>query len=169
MKAGGAGGVVVASAQITALMHGVPTGLVSLGLGITGVALARWVFVNREQRRIGRRESWRETLPLTLVAMLIAGVFIHDRGMGLSGAAFTGLGVGWAAVLLLDVLGARVTDMLRAMLGSTPVKDDFPGCADHSGHDGRIDSDVAHIPRDMAKMLDKMDRQDRGGDTKPPL
>lgn len=96
----------------------------SLGVGLLGVTLARTVFVDRENRRLRRRQTFRETGPTTGVAMLIASVVILDRSLGLSGAALTGLGVGWTAMLLLDVIGKRVLDGLRAGLAIQP--DDFP-------------------------------------------
>lgn len=152
MKASGAGGIVVVFSQGVALFSSVPNGLVSLGVGLIGVALARWVFVNREQRRLGRKERWQETLPLTLTAMLIAGVIIWDRDLGLSGAAFTGLGVGWAAVLLLDVMGERILLMLG---GGRPKA--LPPLADWSGNSGKLLPGDVDVPRDMARKLDELD------------
>lgn len=148
-------GAVFASSGLLGFLSNVPTGLISLAVGLVGVALARWVFVNREARNRVKPQTWRETLPLTLVAMLIAGVIIHDRNLGLSAAAFAGLGVGWAAVLLLDVLGERVIAIVRAAMGSGPVAP-MPPQADISGHGGKIIPREADIPADMAEQLDKL-------------
>ena len=134
----------------------IPAGLVSLAVGLLGVVLARWVFVNREQRRLGRKESWRETLPITLVGALVAGVIIWDRQMGLSSAAFVGLGVGWATVLILEVAGARVSQAAQSLLGVHPPPS-FPPRADLSGHDGKLRSEEVEVPPDMAKLVDKLD------------
>jgi H+/Cl- antiporter ClcA len=145
-----------------ALIFNPPLALVSLGVGLIGVALARWVFVNREARRLRRRERWHETLPLTLVAMLVAGVIIHDRQLGVSAAAFTGLGVGWAAVLLLDLLGERVVAVLRASFSAGPARPhDFPPQADLSGNDGMIDSAIADPDPHMEELLREADRLDK--------
>ena len=142
-------------AQIVAAFKGVPDGLVSLAVGLWGVALARWVFVNRENRRLPRHQSWRETLPLTLVAALVASVVIIDRDLGLSAAAFTGLGVGWTAVLLLDLFGERITAAFRAGF-AMPTPPHVADAADKSGNRGQmLDADV-DLPDDLAKPLGEL-------------
>lgn len=159
MKASGPGGAVVAASHVWAIFNGFDAGLISLGCGLVAVALSRWVFINREMRRVRRRESWHETLPLTLVAMLIAGVIIHDRHLSLSASVFVGLGAGWTAVVLLDILGQRTMDGLRALLGSGPVNP-LPPHADLSGREGQLDSDVVDVPRDMARLIDRADEEE---------
>lgn len=143
------------ASQLVAILHGIPDGLVSLGVGLWGVVLARWVFVNRENRRLPRRQPWHETLPLTLVAMLIATVIILDQDLGLSAAAFTGLGVGWVAVLLLDVFGDRIMAAFRAGF-AVPVKPEVADAIDISGEGGHVtDADVT-LPPEMVEALDKL-------------
>lgn len=159
MNADAPKGAVALASSFVALAETVPDGLVSLSLGLLGVALARWVFVNKEQRRLGRRESPGETLPLTLIAMLVAGVVIVEQDLDLSAAAFTGLGVGWAAVILLDILGDRVTIMLRSTLGvSAPT---LPPEADLSGHEGRMIEEDVDIPPDMGRLIDQIGEDGR--------
>lgn len=156
MRADNEGAAVMFWSGIVAAFQGIPSGLVSIGVGLWGVVLARWVFVNRENRRLPRHQSWHETLPLTLVAMLITTVLVHDRQFGISVAAFTGLGVGWAAVLLLDVLGERITAAFRAgfaMPPPTPIET----LLDRSGHKGEILPKEKNTPPDMAKLIDKID------------
>lgn len=102
------------------MTSGTSEALLSVALGLMGVVLARTVFVDRENRKLQRKQSFRETAPLTAVAMLIAGVWIWDQKLGLSMAVFTGLGVGWVAILLLDILGKRVIAALRALLSADP-------------------------------------------------
>lgn len=120
--------LVLLASQGVGIMTSAPEGLVSLGVGLIGVALARWVFVNKEQRKNGRKEQWHEWLPLTLTAMLITAVIIYDRALSISASAFVGLGTGWAAVILLEVMGDRLTAMVRAATGlqptATPPKDE---------------------------------------------
>jgi len=111
---------VMASAPVTAATAGIEQAALSLSIGMVGVVLARTIFVVRENARLKRVQPRSETLPLTLAAMLIAGAIIWDRQLGISMAAFTGLGVGWVAVLLLDILGQRVANVLRAILGMDP-------------------------------------------------
>ena len=95
--------------------------LVSVAVGLVGVVLARAVFLTRQKRVTGHGEPWRDTLPMTLAAMLLAGVLIFDRRMGVSSAAITGLGLGTVAVVMLDILGERALAMLRTLFGlSTP-------------------------------------------------
>lgn len=146
----------MAASQAVAVFSGIPDGIVSMGVGLWGVVLARWVFVNRENRRLPGRQSWRETLPLTLVAALITGVIIHDQQLGLSAAAFTGLGVGWAAVLLLDILGERIVAAFRAGF-AMPASDGVKRMADLSGNDGKVTSRDVDLPPDMLEALDKLD------------
>jgi hypothetical protein len=161
-------GAVAGVSGLVALAHGVPEGLVSLGIGLVGVALARWVFVNREVRKTHTSQRWNEQIPLTLVAMLITGVLVTDRQLGVSSAAFLGLGVGWAAVLILDVLGERVLAALRGALSAGPAHPEaFPPQADHSGKDGLVSSDEVNTPDDMKKLLNIIDSQDGGEGEEP--
>lgn len=152
------------ASQGVAMLRGMDAGFISLGVGLLGVVLARWVFVNREQRRLGRRESWRETLPLTLVAMLISAVIIWDRKMGLSSSAFVGLGVGWATVLLLEIAGVRIQQFIQAMLGAAPPPA-FNPRADMSGNDGRVLPGDADPTPAMDAALHQLDRIE--GNPKP--
>lgn len=155
MKPTGEAAAVMIWSQVVALAQGVPDGLVSLGVGLWGVVLARWVFVNRENRRLPRRQPWRETLPLTLTAMLITAVLVHDRQLSLSAAAFTGLGVGWSAVLLLDLFGDRITAAFRAGF-AVPTPPHVRDAIDASGNDGQmLDSDV-DLPPELAEPLNKL-------------
>lgn len=140
-----------------ALLQGIPSGLVSLSVGLWGVVLARWVFVNRENRLLPRRQGWRETLPVTLAAMLITSVVVHDRNLGLSAAAFTGLGVGWSAVLLLDLFGERIAAAFRAGF-AMPVPPHVANKADMSGQDGVVTDREATTPPDMAALIDQLDK-----------
>ena len=135
--------------------------MVSVCVGLLGVFLARTVFIDRENRRLQRRQTWRETLPVTGTAMLIAGVWIWDSRPSLSIAAFTGLGVGWVAVILLDILGKRVADGLRALLGVQPDDTRLPPPVAHvADMTARHDSD---IPPEMARLVDLVDESDSRG------
>lgn len=158
VKAGGSSAVVMAASVAVQALAGSPNGLVSLGVGMVGVWLARWVFVGRENRKLGKPQRWNDTLPLTLVAMLIAAVVIYDRKLGLSASAFVGLGVGWAAVLLLDVLGERVLNMLRAGF-AMPLPKHVEERLDLSGHAGKI-VDETDVPPDMTDKLVQLDREE---------
>ncbi len=149
----------MASSYLVGFFSSVPNGLVSLGVGLWGVALARWVFVNRENRRLPRPQPWRETVPLTLVAMLITAVIVRDQELGLSTAAFTGLGVGWAAVLLLDILGERITAAFRAGF-AMPTPRHIRDHADLSGHGGTMLDDDVEIPPDLIEPLEHLHEVD---------
>lgn len=115
-----AAGAVAASTPIVAAFASQGEALISLALGLVGVLLSRMVFVDRQNAKLGRRQSLRETIPLTLVAMLIAGVVIIDRNFGFSAATFTGLGIGWTAIVLLDVIGKRILDPSSIVIQEAP-------------------------------------------------
>jgi hypothetical protein len=155
---------VAASSGVVAAGQGVPSGMISLFVGLLGVALARWVFVNKEYRATNRPQKWNETLPLTLVAMLVAGVLIWDRKFSVSTSAFVGLGVGWTAVLLLDVLGDWILTKAKIMFSSGPADPNFPKKADLSGHDGRIIADDVNLPSDMVDKVVLLDKTPDPGD-----
>jgi hypothetical protein len=57
---------VAVSSGLVAVGTSIPNGLASLAVGLLGVALARWVFVNKQYRETNRAQTWHETLPLTL-------------------------------------------------------------------------------------------------------
>ena len=126
--------------------------LISLLLGLAGVWLARMVFVDRQYRKSGRRQKMVETLPLTGVAMLIAGGIIWDNELGVSKAIFTGLGVGWTAVVLLDVIGMKILTMFR---GDMKVSDEEL----YNRVSGR--HGLPPVPDDMEDQLDRIDRAER--------
>jgi hypothetical protein len=151
---------VAVSSGLVAVGTSIPNGLASLAVGLLGVALARWVFVNKQYRETNRAQTWHETLPLTLVAMLVAGVLIWDRGLGVSSSAFVGLGVGWTAVLLLDVMGDWILSKAKLMFSAGPASNGFPKAADHSGHEGRVITRDVDIPEDMKQLLEEADRVD---------
>lgn len=91
--------------------------LIAVVIGCIGVALARAVFVSRTKRETGQNADWRETLPLTLAGMLSTGAIVWDQAMSISSAAILGLGTGWVAVLMLDLVGGRALDVVRAIFG----------------------------------------------------
>lgn len=99
---------VVASSALPWIFNGPSDGLISLGLGLLGVLLARTIFVNRENRALGRRQPWRETLPITLAACLIAGGMIWDGHLLYSKAIFTGIAVGWTTIVVIDKISRFV-------------------------------------------------------------
>lgn len=156
----------MAISSLVALLQSVPDGLVSLAVGLLGVALARWIFVNREVRRTSQPQAWTEQLPLTLMAMLVTGVLIWDRQLGLSSSAFLGLGVGWVAVLLLDIFGDRVLTVFRGSLQGGPANPNMPPQADHSGRDGLMDEEVTFLPPDMRDQLKRIDDAQKNGGKK---
>lgn len=158
-KAATEASAVVASVPVTVATSGIPDGLVSLIVGLTGVWLARTVFVTRENRRLQRRQTWKETLPVTGVAMLITGAWIWDSHPSISIAAFTGLGVGWTTVLLLDLFGESILSWGRRVLSASPPRP--VGRLDLSGQDGRVSNADLDIPPDMAAQVDRIDQVDR--------
>lgn len=115
--------------------------MISLALGLLGVLLARTVFLDRQNQKLGRRQTWRETIPLTLVAMLIAGVVIIDRQLGFSAATFAGLGIGWTAILILDVIGKKILDPASTIASLAPNL-------------------IKPTPEDMVDAIERIDRAD---------
>ncbi len=99
---------VVASTPVTWLFAGANDGLISLGLGLLGVLLARTIFVNRENRVLGHRQPWTDTLPITLAACLIAGGIIWDGHLLYSKAIFTGIAVGWTTIVAIEKISRIV-------------------------------------------------------------
>ncbi len=147
--------MVAASSGVIAATEGVPEAMISLSVGLLGVTLARWVFVNREHRSLPKPQRWNETLPLTLVAMLITGALIWDKNYSISMSAFIGLGVGWSAVVLLDVLGDWVIVRAKSIFSAGPAHDNFPKVADLSGHDGKVLTRDVELPEAIAETFEK--------------
>jgi hypothetical protein len=125
--------------------------VVPLMLGLMGVILARTVFIQRETLATGRKLSFRETLPLTMTAMLITGVVIWDRNLGKSTATLLGLGVGWTAIVILDVIGMRILNTFK----SARMSDD-----ELFSHLNRTQG-VEHTAEDMKDQLDRIDHTER--------
>jgi hypothetical protein len=148
---------VAASAPVTWVTAGFQQTLISLAVGLVGVWLARIVFVNRENRRLDRRQPLSDTLPVTLAACLIAGAIIYDQRLGISASAFLGLGVGWTTVLLLEFFGDNILNAMRALTGRSPVH------AAQRYEDGPV---YPNVPDDMNKLLH--DADEAAPDYKPP-
>lgn len=152
---------VVASAPITIWTSDTTQAIASVLLGLLGVAIARKVFIDRENRRLRKAQPWHSTLPLTLAAMLITGVLVWDNKLGLSSSVFTGLGVGWTVILILDLIGDRAMNVIRAALGMPPLppQGTFPDAARAR----------AVLPPEHVELLDRLDsvpatKPDRAGE-----
>lgn len=153
------------SAPVTWATAGATQTIISLVIGLTGVWLSRTVFVNRENRRLERPATWRETLPITLSACLIAGVLIVDRHLGISASAFVGLGTGWTTVLILELFGDRILNAMRVLAGGDPMPPSVP-----KGPVG--EERMSNLPEDMERLLREIDHaasplQPRQGSKEP--
>lgn len=99
---------VIATTPVPWIIGGSTEGLTSLALGLTAVFLARIVFVNKENRALGHKQPWRETLPITLLACLIAGGMIVDGHLLYSKAIGVGVGVGWTTIATINLISKVV-------------------------------------------------------------
>lgn len=135
-----------ASAPI-AVNHEIYT-LIAMAIGFVGVVLARTVYVDQENRRLGRVQTFRETSPLTGVAMVIVLPIIWHLELAIPYAALLSLGVGYAAMTVLGIIakatagGAR--SAAKAVLESLP---DLP-------------PEQPALPPDMERLLDDIDKAD---------
>ena len=116
----------VASTPVTWLFSGAGDSLISLGLGLLGVLLARTVFIAKENRALGRKQPWVEQAAITAVACLIAGGIIWDGHLLYSKAIFTGVGIGWSTIAAINFIS-------RIIVPGGPANRD-PG-ADHADPD----------------------------------
>jgi biotin transporter BioY len=148
---------VAASAPISLATAGVHQTIVSLGVGLIGVWLARIVFVNRENRRLEKRSPLRETLPVTLAACLIAGAVIYDQHLGISASVFIGLATGWTTVVILELFGDRFVNSIRIFFGMAPIA---------RAHAPSGEEVEATRPKDFDALLREMD--EKAPDYKPP-
>jgi hypothetical protein len=115
------------------------------------VFTARVVFQDREAERTHQRQSWRKTLPITMAAMLIEIAFVVQQNLNLPSAIFTGLGVGWVTVLLLDLFGERIIDIVKAAIG-TKQQAFMPLPPTTS---------LGDLPQDMKDDLSRIDQADK--------
>jgi hypothetical protein len=74
--------------------------------------------------------------------MLVAGGFIYDHQLGYSASVFTGLGVGWSAILLLEMFGEAVLNFGRREVKVTDM------------------TKLEKAPEDMRDLLRMVDRAD---------
>lgn len=153
---------VAASAPVTLVTAGIPDTLISVAVGLIGVWLARIVFVNRENRRLEQPQTWAETLPVTLAGCLIAAAIIYDQRLGVSASVFTGLGVGWTTVLILEFFGDRIIAAMRAAAGLEAKPAGPP--------DGPASQEVManKDQESFDNILDRIDQTPAGRDYQPP-
>ena len=133
--------------------------IITLALGMIGVIVARMVYIDQENKRLGRKQTIGETLPLTIVALLIAMPFVWKHREEITIAPLIGLGVGYSALLLLKLIGRATIVAARTMaqevalsLSDTPV----PRKRDADPDDQR------RIENAMAR-LHEIDHDDGGG------
>ncbi|MET0373936.1 MAG: hypothetical protein ABW128_06725 [Rhizorhabdus sp.] len=123
--------------------------LIAMALGCAGIMLARMVTIEAENKRLGKAQPWRETFPLTGIAILIVCPLIWHFEIAVPGAALIGIGVGYSVRVILRIVGTTSTSMARALaeraidaLGGTPQGDRRP-----------LDTP---LPDDMKDILDRM-------------
>lgn len=123
---------VVKAAAITttaSAVHGAADGTLSLGptaysavavvLALIGVILARMVSVNDENKRLGVTQPWRDTGPLTWIAVLMVCPFIWHYQVAVPWASLIGLGTGYSVRIILRILGVGMINTARAMARQT--------------------------------------------------
>jgi len=123
--------------------------LIAIALGCAGIMLARMVTIEAENKRLGKPQHWRETMPLTGIAVLIVCPAIWHFEIAVPWAALIGIGVGYTVRVILKILGAATVDMARSM--AERAVDALPG--DRVGGRGPVDKTV---PQDMKDILDQM-------------
>jgi hypothetical protein len=117
---------------------------ISILLGVLGVILARLVYVDAENKKLGRRQTVRETMPLTMVALLIAGPFIWKHRDAITVTPLLGLGIGWSALLLLKLAGTAVAAGGRAFVGEL-ARTIGADTAPIRKHDPEMDASIARL------------------------
>jgi hypothetical protein len=136
----------------------------ALVFGVIAVVLARIIWIDRDNRATGRRATVRDTLPLTLVATIVYVALAVDWNLNFQKGVSVGLGVGWTAPLLADIMG----DKILAVLAPDRIRRSDPRA---TGDDARANIDAAaeHLVHqqqdlppeidDLAKKLGDIDRQ----------
>ena len=89
--------------------------LLAVLLGFAGVWLARLVTIDTEDKRLGRRQTRRETVPLTLIGALIVCPLIWQFNLAVPWASMIGLGVGYSVKLVLKIFGGGAVSAARAI------------------------------------------------------
>lgn len=90
--------------------------VLSVGLALAGVYLARQVTIGEENRTLGREQSYRETGPLTWIGILIICPFIWHYNIAVPWASLLGLGVGYSVRVLLRIFGDGTVAAVREFL-----------------------------------------------------
>jgi hypothetical protein len=161
---------VVASTPLPWIAGGPRDALVSLALGLIGVCLARMIFVNRENRALGYHQRVGDTLPITLIACLIAFGIIWDGHLLYSKAIGTGVGVGWATMAIVNQLARVITpgaaDPTTAAKPKTVprrvkvMRAPTPGSGIGGALKASFPASSSDEPDDFARRLDEIDRGD---------
>jgi hypothetical protein len=105
------------SAQHTPLFEVNPAlySLLAVVLALAGIYLARLVTIDQEDKRLGRKQTYRETGPLTWIAVLIVCPMIWQFDIAPQYASVIGLGVGYSVRLVLKIIGGATTSAARAL------------------------------------------------------
>lgn len=121
--------------------------VLACALALVGILLSRLVTIDAENRRLGRRQTWRETGPLTWIAVLIVCPLIWHYKVAVPWAALIGLGVGYSVRIILRILGDASANAARAVAERT-VDALRNAPAPQPG-----------LPPDMEDLLDQIDRK----------
>jgi hypothetical protein len=122
--------------------------IIAVCLALVGVYLARLVTIDAENKRLGRRQTFRETGPLTWIAVLVVCPLIWHYRVAVPWAALIGLGVGYTVRIILRLLGSTAVGFSQAMAERIiALKNAAP-------------PPPMDIPPDMQDLLDQMDRKE---------
>lgn len=87
----------------------------AVALALAGIYLARLVTIDQEDKRLGRKQTYRETGPLTWIAVLIVCPLIWQLKIAPQYASVIGLGVGYSVRVVLKIIGGATTAAARAI------------------------------------------------------
>lgn len=89
--------------------------LFAMLIGLAGVWLARLVTIGDENKKLGRKQTLRETGPLTWIGVLIVCPVIWHWDIAVPWASFMGLGVGYSVRVVLKIFGGGAVSAARAL------------------------------------------------------
>lgn len=144
------GAVAGAAAAPAANMIHVPVDYfqaITMLFGIVAVVLARMVFIDDENKKLGRKQTLRETLPLTGVALVFAAPLMWQNRMSIVLPVFIGAGVGYSTILFLKI-GVRVAlgtvrSVAKEVLAALP---DMPVSAEPDDDAEKLIAQLDNVP-----------------------
>lgn len=106
-------------------LFGLDVPVLSFGLSLAGLMLARFLAPAPSRRRLNRRQEAALTVLLSILLLLLVSGRFGGGMMGEGIAVVWGIGLGFSGLLVIETIGSRILAAIQALLSGkeTPPRE----------------------------------------------